>query len=422
MTEPSSQSSALINCLKRAQSIPVSQLRFADFVQPALGYHGIYAFFAGDEYQITDERTGERIDSWYIGSVTSKAMVECVASHFVPCCQYQDSLLRQIAYTMARPEDKLLFSEENPTEKQKSRIEEIMEQCLPVMQSLRLRYILYEESVNEDLSDAIRADEQTLINHFQPAFNNLKEGSLELLSPTSNDGNSKMSNQIKNNVIMSKEEMKQQMELQLHEQYAQNNNSYFGSIVVLISALLAALGAYGYVFINTSDKLAENWNEYFDNNTGLYSLDVLLLAGLIATFVLALCFHICIYQGTAQRKEQFIIDFIRRKEYGVEKFDKDFEPFPKDYSPYGKKWNTFVQGLYWEFVKYIVIAEIILITSLGFHICGSITIDSITLFRCFIVLVLVFLVVRAMCVYCSKKTQYHEIEEYYKNNYLDKLA
>ena len=103
MTEPSSQSSALINCMKRAQSIPVSQLRFADFVhQPALGSHGIYAFFAGDEYQITDERTGERIDSWYIGSATSKAMVECIASHFVPCCHYQDSLLRHIAYTMAR--------------------------------------------------------------------------------------------------------------------------------------------------------------------------------------------------------------------------------------------------------------------------------------------------------------------------------
>ena len=161
--------------MERAQSIPVSQLRFADFVQPALGCHGIYAFFAGDDYQITDERTGERIDCWYIGSATSKAMVECVASHFVPCSQCRDSLLRQIAYTVARPEDKLLFSEENLTEEQKVRIEEIMEQCLPIMQSLRLRFILYEESVNEDLSDAIRADEQTLINHFRPAFNNLKE-------------------------------------------------------------------------------------------------------------------------------------------------------------------------------------------------------------------------------------------------------
>ena len=180
MTEPSSQSSALINCLERAQSIPVSQLRFADFVQPALGCHGIYAFFAGEDYQMTDEHTGERIDCWYIGSVTSKAMVECIASHFVPCSQCRDSLLRQIAYTVARPENKQLFSEENPTVEQKVRIEEIMEQCLPVMQSLRLRFILYDEPVSEDLSDAIRADEQTLIKYFQPAFNNPKRNSCEL--------------------------------------------------------------------------------------------------------------------------------------------------------------------------------------------------------------------------------------------------
>lgn len=175
MTEPSSQSSALINYMERAQSIPVSQLRFADFVQPALSCHGIYAFFVGDEYQVTDEQTSERIACWYIGSATSKAMVECVASHFVPCCQSHDSLLRHIAYTVARPEDKLLFNEENPTVEQKSRIEEIMEHCLPVMQSLRLRFILYEEPVSEDLSDAIRADEQTLIKYFQPAFNRVHD-------------------------------------------------------------------------------------------------------------------------------------------------------------------------------------------------------------------------------------------------------
>ena len=180
MAEPFSQSSALINCLERARRIPVSQLRFADFVFPALGCHGIYAFFAGDDYQLTDEHTGERIDCWYIGSATSKAMVECVASHFVSCCYSHDSLLKHIAYTVASPEDKMLFNEENPTEEQKGRIDEIMEQSLSVMQSLRLRFILYEEPANEDLSDAIRADEQTLIKHFQPAFNNPKRNRREL--------------------------------------------------------------------------------------------------------------------------------------------------------------------------------------------------------------------------------------------------
>ena len=107
-------------------------------------------------------------------------MVECVASHFVSCSYSHDSLLKHITYTVASPEDKMLFNEENPTEEQKGRIDEIMEQSLSVMQSLRLRFILYEEPANEDLSDAIRADEQTLINHFQPAFNNPKRNRREL--------------------------------------------------------------------------------------------------------------------------------------------------------------------------------------------------------------------------------------------------
>ena len=48
-------------------------------------------------------------------------------------------------------------------------------QSIPVIQSLRLRFILYDEPVNEYLSDAIRADEQTLINHFRPAFNRVQD-------------------------------------------------------------------------------------------------------------------------------------------------------------------------------------------------------------------------------------------------------
>ena len=93
------------------------------------------------------------------------------------------------------------------------------------------------------------------------------------------------------------EEMKQEMELQLHEQYAQNNNSYFSSIVVLITSLLAVLGVYGYVFVRTSDMFAETWSELYCSSTETYCLDALIYTALVATFVLVLCFHICAYQG-----------------------------------------------------------------------------------------------------------------------------
>ena len=41
------------------------------------------------------------------------------------------------------------------------------------------------------------------------------------------------------------EEMQQQMELQLHEQYAINNNAYLKSIIALFIGLFAAIGFYG---------------------------------------------------------------------------------------------------------------------------------------------------------------------------------
>lgn len=159
----------------------------------------------------------------------------------------------------------------------------------------------------------------------------------------------------------------QELELQLHEQYAHNNNSYFSSIVVLISALVTALGVYGYVFVRTKDDWAKSWDNYFSTQLDKFSLDALLLTGLVAIFVLTLCFHICVYQGSAQRKEQFIIDFIRKKYYNIKTIDnKPFDkiPFPKGYHPCNKNRRTFVQGLYLVFTYYIVIAQIMIIISL----------------------------------------------------------
>ena len=40
-------------------------------------------------------------------------------------------------------------------------------------------------------------------------------------------------------------EVQTQLELQLHGQYATNNNAYLGSIVVLLTTLLAVFAGYG---------------------------------------------------------------------------------------------------------------------------------------------------------------------------------
>lgn len=47
------------------------------------------------------------------------------------------------------------------------------------------------------------------------------------------------------------EYMQSEMEKQLHEQYSINNNANTGSIVTLFVAMLASVGAYGYVYLHT---------------------------------------------------------------------------------------------------------------------------------------------------------------------------
>lgn len=147
--------------------------------------------------------------------------------------------------------------------------------------------------------------------------------------------------------------IQQELELQLHEQYAQNNNSYFGSIVILMCTLFAVIGAYGYIYIRTEIFFTEDFGLMTTCNDG-FTLDALILTSIASLFVLAVCYCICVYQGVAQRNEQFIIDAIRRKYY-----DKGLTAppklFPKTYHPYNKWDEDIIQGHYGQFMKFLEI-------------------------------------------------------------------
>lgn len=161
---------------------------------------------------------------------------------------------------------------------------------------------------------------------------------------------------------MSDEEMQQQMELQLHEQYAQNNNAYFGSVVTLFATLLVVIGVYGYVYIKTDCYFSSDFGALV-NPLDEYYLDVLLLSALVSLFVLKICHNICIYQGISQRCEQFVIDAIRRKYYGKDIVNGSKFVFHPGYHPYNKRCSEIVQGLYNLFRHFIYWAVGIIIGS-----------------------------------------------------------
>lgn len=255
------------------------------------------------------------------------------------------------------------------------------------------------------------------------------------------------------------EKMQKDMELQLHEQYAINNNSNLNSVVTLLAAMIAVFGGYAYMFIHTTIDFSEinrAWNLY-DNDKDLYSLDVFIFTTIASYIVLHIMRRICIYQGYAQRYEQFITYAIRSKYFNkllITDKDKDEENkaeekdkqkmgiFPKEYHPFGKdkmeETECFhlinllksdkdchirpIQGLFGEFVKIFGCLQVILI--IGVVIKLSINIVAYHSNSCscegIVESVVLFIICCILCLrnrkyLCEKYKKYQEREEEYKS-------
>ena len=121
--------------------------------------------------------------------------------------------------------------------------------------------------------------------------------------------------------------MQQELELQLHEQYAINNNATLSCMLTLFCTMLATLGGYGYVFINSVNEQSPN------STVAPYTTDDLLFTTLAALVVLTAISCICIYTGYKGRMEQFVVYAIRKKYYSRQQYRK---VFPIGYHPYKK--------------------------------------------------------------------------------------
>ncbi len=161
------------------------------------------------------------------------------------------------------------------------------------------------------------------------------------------DGEIKHHEEVSNDA-QSSMRMQQEMELQLHEQYAVNNNAYVGSTLTFIGSVLAVLYAYGYVFLHTS---AETLTSGIMAKDDTYTIGAFLLTADAAIIVLAILYIFCLDRGAYQRKEQFIIYAIRCKYFSEQKGcstsdHKIMGIFPESYTPFKKCENDFVQGVF----------------------------------------------------------------------------
>ena len=122
-----------------------------------------------------------------------------------------------------------------------------------------------------------------------------------------------------------------ELEKQLHEQYAINNNAKVSSFVSFIVALFALFGFYGYIFAHSGYQFSPDMGGKFYNN-GEYSLEIFFLVASVVSLILFFLLKLSLSLSITQRSDQIVIAKIRKDHYG-DKYDKFF----KNYDPYGKK-------------------------------------------------------------------------------------
>lgn len=193
--------------------------------------------------------------------------------------------------------------------------------------------------------------------------------------------------------------MCQEMELQLHQQYAENNNANLGSIITLIVTLLAVFYGYGYVYLHSTLEFSDGFDFLCECECKHFTLDALLFTASAVYVVLGIIYYICFSQGLHQRMEQFITFAIRAKYYKKSKTDvapdgdgfpeslmdpSYHEIFPKGYNPFKKCWGCsgcyrchnhwceeLAQGLFGDLLPIIRSVAVLVTASLVFKLCAN---------------------------------------------------
>lgn len=202
------------------------------------------------------------------------------------------------------------------------------------------------------------------------------------------------------------------IEKQLHEQYAINANNNLTTMVSIATFLLGVIGMYGYVLVYTDLSFIQLSLLSNENNVQ-FTTDTLLLAASASMFILVILFYISVKLGATQRLEQFIAYSIRRKYY-KEEYNKQYRVFPGGYEPFEKsRWN-FLAGLHNTCIRVFCIMYLLIVcTSAPFVVRAHVVI-----FVLFFVMIGGTIIVGA--VYLNNKfiTYKNRCEEYkeYKEN------
>ena len=137
-----------------------------------------------------------------------------------------------------------------------------------------------------------------------------------------------------------KQEMQKELELQLHEQFAINNNANSNSFVAMLGALIIAFTGYGYVLYQF---LMGDYGRCCCQNAKAQAM--VHIATIAVLVVILILYVVAVHIGASQRSDQFVIHKIRGNAYAHD-MSRFKDIYGKGYSPVGKSFMCFVQGFY----------------------------------------------------------------------------
>lgn len=153
-----------------------------------------------------------------------------------------------------------------------------------------------------------------------------------------------------------------QIEMQLHEQYAINHNESINSFIAFLSAVLAIFSAFGYIFVHTKYQMSDGGTLFINKE---FTFEVYVGVALITTIILAFLAEFSLSLGFAQRHDQVIIQRIRHKHYQ----EKYKEIFKDSYKADNKTICDYIPDIYNIFYVLFIIAQLLIIVATIYQCC-----------------------------------------------------
>ncbi|MBR5849839.1 MAG: hypothetical protein IKZ12_02085, partial [Alistipes sp.] len=161
----------------------------------------------------------------------------------------------------------------------------------------------------------------------------------------------------------SNKSIKAQFELQLHEQYAINNNEGVKSFIAFLTAILALFGSFGYIFINTNYRIS-NGDTLLTYHG--YAFEAYIGVALVTVIMLAFLAEIALSLGFSQRHNHIIIQRIREKYYDQDGYR---EIFKNSYKGNDKTVCNFIPDIYNIFYWMCMVAQLLIFAATIYQHC-----------------------------------------------------